>query len=289
MRISIGAYAVGTKPCYRLRQDIDRSGLLLVAILRIWAKNHALIHLHSSFPGPILHSRAYRRASDYLGKSVLVIGRGNSASDIVRHLAQANASYYRSDGTPVNPEVKAPYGFTRIYQSASSSEPNGGYNTEGDWWMPHVQKLGLIQRVVNEPSASTSNGTGTSSPFSGNTSQDGSPKDQAEAPWATVIDDQGKEASVQVLIFATGYYNSLPFAKITDSPWDKVQVLDEVIERQDREGGEEWEVGGLRGMRMGGLDDLLLFVNEDRSIAFPGLSKSLYQQLFSHRSEVFHE
>jgi hypothetical protein len=78
-----------------------------------------------------------------------------------------------------------------------------------------------------------------------------------------------------LIIFATGYNNSLPFAKATDEPWKSANVLDEVIREDEREGGDKWEIGGVKGLHMVGLDELLLFLKEDRSIAFPGLRTSL--------------
>jgi hypothetical protein len=52
--------------------------------------------------------------------------------------------------------------------------------------------------------------------------------------------------------------------------------LDEVIREDEREGGDRWEIGGVKGLHMVGLDELLLFLEEDRSIAFPGLRTSLH-------------
>jgi hypothetical protein len=80
---------------------------------------------------------------------------------------------------------------------------------------------------------------------------------------------------VDTIIFATGYNFSLPFCKITDYPWSdpKYQVLDEVIQPGEREGGREGEVGGMKGLSMDKLDEVMLFLEADegRSIAFPAL------------------
>ena len=77
--------------------------------------------------------------------------------------------------------------------------------------------------------------------------------------------------SIDTVIFATGYNNSLPFCKVDDLPWRSQALLDEVITAEERVGGDVWEVGGLRGLRMRGMDELQLFMQNDRSIAFLGL------------------
>ena len=80
---------------------------------------------------------------------------------------------------------------------------------------------------------------------------------------------------VDTIIFATGYNFSLPFCKTTDHPWSdhKYQVLDEVIQEEEREGGKEGEVGGMKGLSMDKLDEVMLFLEADegKSIAFPAL------------------
>ena len=118
-----------------------------------------------------------------------------------------------------------------------------------------------------------------------------------------VVDD------VEVVIFATGYYYSLPFCKAVDAPWDRVPVLDEAIDvdlingrtRHEEKivtngqaetngsavpngqaganghatasanGHSKREEGGIRGFHMDNLDPLLLFLRTDRTIAFPTL------------------
>jgi hypothetical protein len=59
--------------------------------------------------------------------------------------------------------------------------------------------------------------------------------------------------------------------KATDQPWASANVLDEVIREDERAGGDKWEIGGVKGLHMVGLDELLLFLKDDRTIAFPGL------------------
>jgi hypothetical protein len=80
---------------------------------------------------------------------------------------------------------------------------------------------------------------------------------------------------VDTIIFATGYNFSLPFCKITDYPWSNAayRVLDEAIQPEERAGGKEEEAGGMKGLSMDKLDELMLFLRADigRSIAFPTL------------------
>ena len=79
---------------------------------------------------------------------------------------------------------------------------------------------------------------------------------------------------VDLVIFCTGYSNCLPFIKASDLPWKENRVLEEVISGEEREGGDEWEVGGLRGLCMSGLDPMLIFLQQDRSLGFIGLRES---------------
>ncbi|EIW66196.1 hypothetical protein TREMEDRAFT_65802 [Tremella mesenterica DSM 1558] len=76
-------------------------------------------------------------------------------------------------------------------------------------------------------------------------------------------------SDIDVIIFATGYYCSLPFCKVTDEPWKSQRLLDGTIEAGEREGGWEEEEGGMKGFMMKNLDALLLFLRNDRSVAFP--------------------
>jgi len=84
---------------------------------------------------------------------------------------------------------------------------------------------------------------------------------------------------VDTIIFATGYNFSLPFCKITDYPWSdtKYQVLDEVIQEEERDGGRKGELGGMKGLSMDKLDEVMLFLEADegKSIAFPALREYL--------------
>ncbi|RXK41849.1 hypothetical protein M231_00848 [Tremella mesenterica] len=99
---------------------------------------------------------------------------------------------------------------------------------------------------------------------------------QIDNPKETIqtIDSESKPtendlSDIDVIIFATGYYCSLPFCKVTDEPWKSQRLLDGTIEAGEREGGWEEEEGGMKGFMMKNLDALLLFLRNDRSVAFP--------------------
>ena len=55
-----------------------------------------------SFPGPVLHSSAYRNAEGFAGQRVLVAGTGNSGADIALDLAEGGAEVALSARGPVN-------------------------------------------------------------------------------------------------------------------------------------------------------------------------------------------
>lgn len=76
---------------------------------------------------------------------------------------------------------------------------------------------------------------------------------------------------VDTIIFATGYNFALPFCKRSDRPWCERMVLDTEIRDEERQGGEKRDVGGIKGLMQKDLDGLFLFLEGDRSIAFPVL------------------
>lgn len=125
------------------------------------------------------------------------------------------------------------------------------------------------------------------------------------------LEDGEVVEDVDVVIFATGYYYSLPFCKRDDAPWDQVPVLDEELDTELLNGHTAADVasrnghsadnggatangnestngnatritnghakrggGGIRGFHMDNLDPLLLFLRTDRTIAFPTLRTS---------------
>lgn len=161
---------------------------------------------------------------------------------------------------------------TKVYVSSSGDT---SYATRDGDWAKYVTDVPIIRRV------------------------DGN---RIELEDGRIMDD------VDVVVFATGYYYSLPFCKRADQPWNEVPVLDEEIDadlanghnaaedavehghltepgnsaanghsevnghaRESANGHSKRDAGGLRGFRMDNLDPLQLFLSGDRSIAFPSL------------------
>ena len=201
------------------------------------------VDLFSDFKGKFQHSREYRRPTEYAGQRVLVLGSGNSGSDIVRHLALLNTDHYQPSSEPhPNQTTPPPLPFTTVYHSVTGAN-RGGYNAPTDPWTPYIRTVTLISHITPDSRIHLTDGT--------------------------VLED------IDTIIFATGYNNSLPFAKVTDEPWKSRRVLDGVISLEEREkGGDESEIGGQKGLHMTGLDELLLFLKDDRTISFPGLRTS---------------
>jgi hypothetical protein len=166
---------------------------------------------------------------------VLVVGSFASGSDLGRQLASLNIDRFKPDGTPL-PGVE-PGGYTKVYVSCSTPPETV------DPWTPYITYLPLISTI-------SENGR--------------------------IVLEDGKEVEgVDTIICATGYNFSLPFCKITDYPWSdpRYQVLDQVITPEERAGGREAEVGGMKGLSMDKLDEVMLFLEADkrRTIAFPTL------------------
>jgi lysine/ornithine N-monooxygenase len=172
----------------------------------------------------------------------LVVGAGNSGADIVRHLSSLNLGHYTYQGEKTDDQVDRPY--TTVYQSVTGAS-RAGYNSGTEPWTPYIRTVPTIHHIEG-PSEGRLNGT-------------------------IHLQDESKLEDIDLIIFATGYNNSLPFAKATDQPWASANVLDEVIREDERAGGDKWEIGGVKGLHMVGLDELLLFLKDDRTIAFPGL------------------
>lgn len=175
---------------------------------------------------------------------MLVLGSGNSGSDIVRHLSSLNLEHYTASGQPkeLEREAGSDQGFTTVYHSITGAN-RAGYNSATDAWAPYIRTVGLISHIESGHRIHLVDGT--------------------------VLE------GIETIIFATGYNNCLPFAKNTDEPWRSLSILDGVIQPGERaDGGDVSEVGGLKGLHMQGLDPLLLFLENDRSIAFPGLRTS---------------
>jgi hypothetical protein len=147
--------------------------------------------------------------------------------------------------TPQNGEE----GFTKVYVSCSNPPETN------DPWTPYITYLPLISHLDQGD-------IHFQSPSSSSTS-------------SKVL----RKGEIDTIIFATGYNFSLPFCKVSDSPWNKRRILQEVIQEEERKGGRDWEVGGMKGLTMEGLDPMMLFLggegDEGRNIAFPILRESL--------------
>lgn len=177
-----------------------------------------------------------------------MVGSFNSGSDIARLIGGLNINQYDSTGTPLHPDAPPKLAFARVYQSSTGMPNSSTADDPDEPWRPYITQFPLIDHF-DPPSRSH-------------------PKGRVQFQDGASVDD------VDVVVFATGYSNSLPFCKVTDEPWRSMRPLDEVIQSEEREGGDEWEVGGLRGLKMRGLDELLIFPEGDRSLAYIGLGES---------------
>ncbi|RXK41848.1 hypothetical protein M231_00847 [Tremella mesenterica] len=246
----------------------------------------------SSFPGKIIHSRYYLDPEEFRGKNVMVVGSFASGSDLSRQIAslnlpsshlpnssQINQQTYSSSSTDPSSSSNIPSTsptdkrsaatlasstswmtqfdqptsgndittgdekYTKVYLSASSQTQYS--NTPDQPWTPFIKFVPLIKSI----SPSTTNHT----------------------KGIINLQDDQQISDVDVIIFATGYYFSLPFCKTTDEPWISNGILKSYIDDGERENGWKDEIGGLKGLKMEGLDELLLFLKNDNSIAFPVL------------------
>ncbi|KAK4689203.1 hypothetical protein P7C73_g898, partial [Tremellales sp. Uapishka_1] len=203
----------------------------------------------TEYTGSVMHSRYYRRPSDYQGQRVLVVGSYASGSDVARHLANLNVGKFTRSGEAIEPSggLATPpaeqTAYTTVFQS-SSTVPSGyniGEMNPQTTWQDHIRPYPLISHME-----------GSRIYFQGT---------------AEYLED------IDTIIFATGYNFALPFCKVTDLPWrdESARVMDKVISKGERTGGAEWEVGGLKGLGTKDLDELLLFLENDRSLAFLAL------------------
>jgi hypothetical protein len=200
------------------------------------------------FPGEITHSRFYRAPEDYSGKRVLIVGSYASGSDLSRQIASLNLD----DTTSSSSSTRRPY--TTVYVS-SSGAPNS-HNDQGKYppqpWTEYITHIPLISHYV-PPSSTHPHGL-----------------IHFQAPEGQAAHEP-LEAEIDIIIFATGYNFALPFCKATDAPWNKMKILDGTIHQVERAGGREGDVGGMKGLGVDSLDELLLFLKDDQSIAFPVL------------------
>jgi hypothetical protein len=246
-----------------------------------------------------LHSRFFLRAEDYKYRRVLVVGSFASGSEVARLVAELNLTprtaastngggagdglsskfehgrEERSNGNgsqSERPEVLSQSNgkssnerhethnatHTPVFVS-TSGESNNYMAKHGDPstpWVQHITYVPLISHL-SPPSSSHPNGLVHFHPY---------PSDDSHtAP---------EPIEVDTIVYATGYNNCLPFFKVTDSPWNVKKVLGGTVQAGERIGGDQEDVGGLKGLTMKELDETLLFLDGDRSIAFPVLRKS---------------
>ncbi|WVF66927.1 hypothetical protein IAT40_001670 [Kwoniella sp. CBS 6097] len=203
----------------------------------------------SSYPGKLIHSRFFLKAEEYKGKSVLVVGSFASGGDISRLIASLNIDRYSADGQPLNGHSKEE--FTRVWVSSSGSTAHSA--SQDGPWAKFIRNVPLISHI-NPPSAEHPRGLIHFQP----PAESEEPVPPLNAP--------------EVIIYATGYNFLYPFFKATDAPWDKHKLVDGAVRKGEREKGDQWEVGGVKGQGMRGLDELMLFLEGDRTMAFPVLA-----------------
>lgn len=143
----------------------------------------------------------------------------------------------------------------RVYQS-SSQTPNmftsglaADEDDEARPWLRLIEQRPLIERIDAE-------GGGSVIQFKDESTLDG----------------------IDVIIFATGYLYYYPFFKRSDVPWNRkeAQVLDLPVVEGDVVGEGQRDVGGMQGLGMRHMDELLLFLENDRSMALIGLRESFF-------------
>lgn len=93
-----------------------------------------------TFPGPILHSRDYRRPSDLPGQRVLVVGFGNSGGEIALDLAEDGRDVTMAVRSPVNLLPKELFG--RPIAEFSLTQKLFGYKV-ADWLAAPLMKWAI--------------------------------------------------------------------------------------------------------------------------------------------------
>ncbi|KAG7548997.1 hypothetical protein FFLO_03110 [Filobasidium floriforme] len=203
------------------------------------------------FEGTVLHSRWYRRPEEYIGRRVLVVGSFASGSDVARELASVqiptqdlpeSMQLARKRNHLSHPDVPAE-GKVEVFQSSSmlpnDRSPYGKKEEEGRPWTKYIQHRPLIEKIEG----------GVIHFKDGSTLED-----------------------IDVIIFATGFYYQLPFAKSEDAPWNEKRVCEETVGDVDvLDEVNGWEKGGIQGLAIKELDEIKLFLRGDRTCAFIAL------------------
>ncbi|WVQ83422.1 hypothetical protein IAT38_005563 [Cryptococcus sp. DSM 104549] len=199
----------------------------------------------SSFPGEIIHSRFYRSASDLAGKTVLIVGSFASGGDISRLVGAFNVGKYTPTGEPI--ADAPPEEFIKLFVSSSGATLHSPDPAAP--WGAFIHNRPLID-YVETPSAAHPKGV---------------VHFQGEAEGG---EDAAPLGDVDIILFATGYNFSYPFFRASDLPWKETSLVDGVIRKGEREGGEKWEEGGTKGLVVEHLDELLMFLENDRTMSF---------------------
>ncbi|KIV79064.1 hypothetical protein PV11_06651 [Exophiala sideris] len=181
--------------------------------------------------GSILHSRWYRNAEAFAGKTVLVVGAGPSSADLVRELGMLCV-----EQSPLAPR--------KIYRSLRV-KPR--YDTEHEkGWNKHIHNVAAPIPIVEPPSDKSATGRITTIK-------------------QEILDD------VDVIIFATGFVFRFEFCRRTDAPFDKTPLLTNPdvpreARRPPKDLVDQAELQG--GHRVHNLDSHQIFYLPDPTLAF---------------------
>ncbi|KAJ8295454.1 Thiol-specific monooxygenase [Rhodotorula toruloides] len=182
-----------------------------------------------SWEGELLHAKWYRDAKQFEQKTVLVVGNSASGYDITRELA--SSIHTRRQSSPSGPLPK-------IYQSARSP-PQLGI----PWDAPDAPEYS--KEVRTKPPIRRVEGR------------------RIEFEDGSVVED------VDTIIFATGYFFSLPFLSPSDAPFSSHPLTyAPPLPSSPALHGPPSAKGGLR---VHNLDERLTFYLKDPTLAFLGL------------------
>ncbi|KAM4722884.1 uncharacterized protein WCC33_009064 [Rhinophrynus dorsalis] len=173
------------------------------------------------FKGRYIHSRFYRQSTDYRGKTVLVVGAGNSAGDIAVEISNIAKQVYLStrQGSWVISRIFQPHGYpldmmlsTRCFYGINNTLPAGLSaklnEKQMNSWFDHAN-YGLLPQdrtLLKEPIV---NDLLPSSILHGAVRMKPGIKTFTET--SVVFEDDTVVENLDHIIFATGYSISFPF------------------------------------------------------------------------------
>ncbi|GAA5978123.1 hypothetical protein JCM10908_004237 [Rhodotorula pacifica] len=186
------------------------------------------IHGLATFSGSLLHSRWYRSPEQFKNKDVLIVGSSASGSDIAREAGQYRATL-RASGVA---EADLP----RFYQSIRTPKPFPSAGCE----VPSSPNAAEVTVVTQIKSIS------------------------GEA--ITFLD--GKTINdVDIIMFATGFIYSYPFADATSEPFKSFPLTRPLTDTAAASSLEHQPSDeNVAGMRVHNLDDRLLFYLPDPTL-----------------------